>query len=49
MALGVRTLTAEKAHELKRRAGSRTAPHRVVQRAQIWNAHRYPYVWKKAA
>jgi transposase len=35
MALKVRTLTAEEARELKRLAGSRTAPHRVVQRAQI--------------
>jgi putative transposase len=35
MALKVRTLTAEEANELKRLAGSRTAPHRVVQRAQI--------------
>jgi transposase len=35
MALRVRTLTAEEANELKRLAGSRTAPHRVVQRAQI--------------
>ena len=35
MALKVRTLTAEEAQELKRGAGSRTAPHRMVQRAQI--------------
>jgi putative transposase len=35
MALKVRTLTAEEANALKRLAGSRTAPHRVVQRAQI--------------
>jgi transposase len=41
MALKVRSLTAEEAHELKRLASSRTAPHRVVQRAQlIWaSAH----------
>jgi putative transposase len=35
MALKVRTLTAEEANERKRLAGSRTAPHWVVQRAQI--------------
>jgi transposase len=35
MALQVRTLTAEEANSLKRVAGARTAPHRVVQRAQI--------------
>jgi transposase len=35
MALTVRTLTADEANELKRLAGSRTAPHRVVQRARI--------------
>jgi transposase len=35
MALQVRPLTAEETHELKRLASSRTAPHRVVQRAQI--------------
>jgi transposase len=41
MALKVRQLTAEEARELKRVAASRTAPHRVVQRAQlIWaSAH----------
>jgi hypothetical protein len=37
MALKVRTLTAEEANALKRLASSRTAPHRVVQRAQmVW-------------
>jgi hypothetical protein len=35
MALQVRPLAAEEAQELKRVAGSRTAPHRVEQRAQI--------------
>ncbi len=35
MALKVRTLTAEETDELRRLAGSRTAPHRLVQRAQI--------------
>jgi putative transposase len=40
MALKVRTLTAEEANALKRLAGSRTAPHRVVQRAQL--------VWARA-
>ena len=35
MALTVRTLTAEEAQELKSVAASRTAPHRVVPRAQI--------------
>jgi transposase len=35
MALKVRTLTAEDAQALRKIAGSRTAPHRVVQRAQI--------------
>jgi transposase len=35
MALKVRPLTAEEAEALKRFASSRTAPHRVVQRAQI--------------
>jgi transposase len=35
MALTVRTLTPYEANELKRLAGSRTAPHRVVQRARI--------------
>jgi transposase len=41
MALKVRMLTTEEAQELKRVAGSRTAPHRVVQRAQtVWaSAH----------
>jgi hypothetical protein len=41
MALKVRALTTEEARELKRVAASRTAPHRVVQRAQlIWaSAH----------
>jgi transposase len=41
MALKVRTLTTEAAHALQRLAGSRTAPHRVVQRAQlVWaSAH----------
>jgi transposase len=41
MALKVRTLTAEEAQELERVASSRTAPHRVVQRAQsMWaSAH----------
>jgi transposase len=37
MALKVRPLTAQEADALKRFASSRTAPHRVVQRAQlIW-------------
>jgi transposase len=37
MALSVRALTAQEANELKRLAHSRTAPHRVVLRAQsIW-------------
>jgi transposase len=35
MALRVRAVTTEEVAELKRRAGSHTAPHRVVQRAQI--------------
>jgi transposase len=35
MALKVRPLTAEEAEALQRFASSRTAPHRVVQRAQI--------------
>jgi transposase len=35
MGLKVRPLTAEEAEALKRFASSRTAPHRVVQRAQI--------------
>jgi transposase len=35
MALKVRPLTAQEAEALKRFASSRTAPHRVVQRAQI--------------
>ena len=35
MALKVRTLTVEEANELKRLASSRTAAHRLVQRAQI--------------
>jgi putative transposase len=35
MALRVRALTTEEVADLKRRAGSHTAPHRVVQRAQI--------------
>ncbi len=35
MALKVRALTADEVNELKRLAGSRTAPHRLVQRAQI--------------
>ena len=35
MALRVRALTTEEVAELKRLAGSRTAPHRIVQRAQI--------------
>jgi transposase len=35
MALMVRALTAQEAEELNRMAHSRTAPHRVVQRAQI--------------
>jgi transposase len=35
MALTVRTLTAEEAQALKSVAASRTAPHRVVPRAQI--------------
>lgn len=35
MALKVRALTADEVDELKRLAGSRTAPHRLVQRAQI--------------
>ncbi len=38
MALKVRPLTAEEADALKRFARSRTAPHRVVQRAQIIGA-----------
>jgi transposase len=38
MALRVRTLTAQEANELKRLAGSRTAPHRMGQRAQIIGA-----------
>jgi transposase len=44
MALKVRILTAEEANELKRLAGSRTVPHRAVQRAQIvWaSAHGEP-------
>jgi putative transposase len=44
MALKVRSLTPEEAHELTRLASSRTAPHRVVQRAQIiWaSAHGEP-------
>jgi transposase len=41
MALKVRTLTAEEAQELKSVAASRTAPYRVVQRAQlIWASAR---------
>jgi transposase len=37
MALRVRVLTTEEVPELKRLVGSRTAPHRVVQRAQsMW-------------
>jgi hypothetical protein len=35
MALKARTLNAAEAQELKRLADSHTAPHRVVQRAQI--------------
>jgi putative transposase len=35
MALTVRPLTTEEANKLNRMAHSRTAPHRVVQRAQI--------------
>jgi transposase len=35
MALRVRALTTEEAAELKRLAGAHTAPHRLVQRAQI--------------
>jgi hypothetical protein len=35
MALIVRTLTAPERDSLKRLARSRTAPHRVVQRAQL--------------
>jgi transposase len=35
MALRVRALTTEEGDALKRLAGSRTAPHRLVQRAQI--------------
>jgi transposase len=35
MALKVRPLTAQEADAVKRFASSRTAPHRVVQRAQI--------------
>ena len=35
MALKVRPLTAQEADAVKRCASSRTAPHRVVQRAQI--------------
>ena len=35
MALKVRPLTPEETAELRRIAGSRTAPHRLVQRAQI--------------
>ena len=38
MVLKVRPLTAQKADALKRFASSRTAPHRVVQRAQIISA-----------
>jgi hypothetical protein len=38
MALKVRPLTAQEAHALTRFASSRTAPHRVVQRAQIIGA-----------
>jgi Winged helix-turn helix len=38
MALKVRPLTTEEANELNRMAHSRTAPHRVVQRAQIVSA-----------
>jgi transposase len=40
MALKVRTLTVEEAHELKRLASSRPAAHRAVQRARI--------VWARA-
>jgi hypothetical protein len=37
MAVKVRTLTEEEAQELTRWAHARTAPHRLVQRAQmIW-------------
>jgi putative transposase len=39
MALKVRTLIAEEAYELKRLAGSRTAPHRLVRHAQIIGAN----------
>lgn len=40
MALRVRELTAEEEHELQRRAHSRTAAARVVERAQIiWLLH----------
>lgn len=44
MALNVRPLTAEEANALQRFASSRTAPHRVVQRAQsLWaRAHEEP-------
>jgi hypothetical protein len=35
VAVKVRTLTGEEAHELTRLAQARTAPHRLVQRAQI--------------
>jgi putative transposase len=35
MALKVRPLTTEEADALKKLAASRTAPHRLVQRAQI--------------
>ena len=35
MALKVRALTADEVDELKRLAGSRTAPHRFGQRAEI--------------
>jgi transposase len=38
MAVKVRTLTEEEAQELTRWAHARTAPHRVVQRAQIIRA-----------
>jgi len=41
MALKVRPLTAEETEALQRSAGSRTAPHRVVQRAQlVWASAR---------
>jgi Homeodomain-like domain-containing protein len=44
MALKVRPLSAEEAPTVKQLANSRTAPHRVVQRAQlIWaSAHGEP-------